>query len=132
MHVTQVTTDPETARRWFEVFEGAGLDGLIVKPADLPYEPGKRLMFKVKHARTADVVVAGFRWHKSGPVVGSLLLGLYDDAGRAAPRRGERVVHRGPPQGAARRAGARTGDAAGEHPWVRRRPRARPAHPRAG
>ena len=81
VHVTQITTDPEAARRWFEVFEGAGLDGLIVKPADLPYEPGKRLMFKVKHARTADVVVAGFRWHKSGPVVGSLLLGLYDDAG---------------------------------------------------
>ncbi len=81
VHVTQVTTDPETARRWFEVFEGAGLDGLIVKPADLPYQPGKRLMAKVKHARTADVVVAGFRWHKSGPVVGSLLLGLYDDAG---------------------------------------------------
>ncbi|GGR69004.1 ATP-dependent DNA ligase [Micromonospora fulviviridis] len=81
VHVTQVTTDPATARRWFDVFEGAGLDGLIVKPADLPYEPGKRLMFKVKHARTADAVVAGFRWHKSGPVVGSLLLGLYDDAG---------------------------------------------------
>ncbi|MBQ1015807.1 ATP-dependent DNA ligase, partial [Micromonospora sp. M51] len=78
VHVTQVTTDPDTARRWFDVFEGAGLDGLIVKPADLPYEPGKRLMFKVKHARTADAVVAGFRWHKSGPVVGSLLLGLYD------------------------------------------------------
>ncbi len=69
------------ARRWFDVFEGAGLDGLIAKPADLPYEPGKRLMSKVKHARTADAVVAGFRWHKSGPVVGSLLLGLYDDAG---------------------------------------------------
>ena len=63
------------------MFEGAGLDGLIAKPADLPYEPGKRLMSKIKHARTADVVVAGFRWHKSGPVVGSLLLGLYDDEG---------------------------------------------------
>jgi ATP-dependent DNA ligase len=81
VHVTQITTDPETAGRWFDIFEGAGLDGLIAKPADLPYQPGKRLMFKVKHARTADVVVAGFRWHKSGPVVGSLLLGLYDDAG---------------------------------------------------
>ncbi|ABP54012.1 ATP-dependent DNA ligase [Salinispora tropica] len=81
MHVTQVTTDPATARRWFDRFEGAGLDGLIAKPAELPYEPGKRLMFKVKHKRTVDVVVAGFRWHKSGPVVGSLLLGLYDDAG---------------------------------------------------
>jgi len=81
IHVTQVTSDVDTARRWFEIFEGAGLDGLIAKGADLPYAPGKRLMFKVKHTRTADVVVAGFRWHKSGPVVGSLLLGLYDDAG---------------------------------------------------
>lgn len=81
MHVTPVTTDVATARRWFEIFEGAGLDGVIAKPPDIPYAPGKRLMFKVKHARTADVVVAGFRWHKSGPVVGSLLLGLYDDAG---------------------------------------------------
>ncbi|HEX6969494.1 MAG TPA: ATP-dependent DNA ligase [Micromonosporaceae bacterium] len=81
MHLTQITTDLDTARRWFEIFEGAGLDGVIAKPANLRYAPGKRLMFKVKHARTADVVVAGFRWHKSGPVVGSLLLGLYDDAG---------------------------------------------------
>jgi ATP-dependent DNA ligase len=82
VHLTPMTTDVATARQWFEVFEGAGLDGLIAKPADLPYEPGKRLMYKVKHARTADVVVAGFRYHKSGPVVGSLLLGLYDDEGR--------------------------------------------------
>ncbi|MEV1290306.1 ATP-dependent DNA ligase [Micromonospora sp. NPDC049679] len=81
MHVTPTTTDLDTARRWFDLFEGAGLDGLIAKPADIPYAPGKRMMFKVKHARTADVVVAGFRWHKSGPVVGSLLLGLHDDAG---------------------------------------------------
>ncbi len=81
VHLTPRTTDPETARRWFEIFEGAGLDGLIAKPAEIPYDPGKRLMFKVKHARTADVVVAGFRWHKSGPVVGSLLLGLYDEGG---------------------------------------------------
>jgi ATP-dependent DNA ligase len=81
VHVTQTTTDLDTARRWFEIFEGAGLDGLIAKPPEIPYAPGKRLMFKVKHARTADAVVAGFRWHKSGPVVGSLLLGLYDDAG---------------------------------------------------
>ncbi|HEY0700916.1 MAG TPA: ATP-dependent DNA ligase, partial [Micromonospora sp.] len=67
VHVTQITTDPETARRWFATFEGAGLDGVIAKPAGIGYEPGKRSMFKVKHARTADVVVAGFRWHKSGP-----------------------------------------------------------------
>ena len=82
LHLTPVTTDPETALRWFAVFEGAGLDGLVCKPGDTRYSPGKRVMTKVKHARTADVVVAGFRWHKSGPVVGSLLLGLYDDAGR--------------------------------------------------
>jgi len=81
VHVTPVTTDPDLARRWFDVFEGAGLDGLVCKPAGQPYAPGKRLMTKVKHNRTADVVVAGFRWHTSGPVVGSLLLGLYDDAG---------------------------------------------------
>jgi ATP-dependent DNA ligase len=80
-HVTPTTTDPEVARRWFEIFEGAGLDGLIAKPADIPYEFNKRLMFKIKHERTADCVVAGFRWHKSGPVVGSLLLGLYDEHG---------------------------------------------------
>jgi ATP-dependent DNA ligase len=85
VHVTPVTTDLDTARRWFEMFEGAGLDGLVAKPAELPYAPGKRLMYKVKHARTADVVVAGFRWHKSAveseDAVGSLLLGLYDDQG---------------------------------------------------
>ena len=81
VYLTPTTTDLEAARRWFTLFEGAGLDGLVAKPADLPYAPGKRLMYKVKHARTADVVVAGFRYHKSGPVVGSLLLGLYDDGG---------------------------------------------------
>ena len=79
---TPVTTDPGTAARWFAVFEGAGLDGVVAKPRDLPYRPGKRLMFKVKHARTADVVVAGFRWHTSGPIVGSLLLGLHTPDGR--------------------------------------------------
>src|SRR5207302_5016441 len=75
------TTDPDTARRWFTDFEGAGLDGVIVKPFDLTYRQDERVMFKVKHERTADCVLAGFRWHKSGPVVGSLLLGLYDDTG---------------------------------------------------
>jgi ATP-dependent DNA ligase len=82
VHLTPTTDDPETARGWFAAFEGAGLDGVIAKPADAGYLPGKRVMFKVKHTRTADAVVAGFRWHKSGPVVGSLLLGLYDDEGR--------------------------------------------------
>ncbi len=81
VHLTPVTTDPDTGRDWFRLFEGAGLDGLICKDADLPYAPGKRLMKKVKHARTADCVVAGYRWHKSGPIVGSLLLGLYGDDG---------------------------------------------------
>jgi ATP-dependent DNA ligase len=81
VHLTPVSHDPEVGRHWFELFEGAGLDGIIAKPRDIPYEPGKRLMFKIKHSRTADAVVAGFRWHKSGPVIGSLLLGLYDDAG---------------------------------------------------
>jgi ATP-dependent DNA ligase len=81
VHVTPLTKDVGTARAWFVEFEGAGLDGLIAKPADLLYVPGKRLMRKIKHARTLDAVVAGFRWHKSGPIVGSLLLGLYDDDG---------------------------------------------------
>ncbi|MEU4212344.1 ATP-dependent DNA ligase [Streptomyces sp. NPDC026206] len=77
-----VTYDLEVARGWFGQFEGAGLDGVIAKPPGLPYLPGERAMVKVKHERTADCVVAGLRLHKSGPVVGSLLLGLYDAAGR--------------------------------------------------
>jgi ATP-dependent DNA ligase len=82
LFVTPMTTDRELALDWLTRFEGAGLDGVIAKPAGAPYQPGKRAMIKVKHARTADCVVAGFRWHKSGKdAVGSLLLGLYDDAG---------------------------------------------------
>ncbi|MEK2478318.1 MULTISPECIES: ATP-dependent DNA ligase [Streptomyces] len=81
VHLAPATTDRELAQRWFAQFEGAGLDGVIAKPPDLPYRPGERVMYKVKHARTADCVVAGYRLHKSGPVVGSLLLGLHDDAG---------------------------------------------------
>lgn len=77
VHCTPATADPATAREWFSMFEGAGLDGVVAKPLDGLYLPDKRAMFKVKHARTADCVLAGFRWHKSGPVVGSLLLGLY-------------------------------------------------------
>ena len=69
-------------QEWFRRYEGAGLDGVVAKPPDLPYRPGERLMVKIKHERTADCVLAGFRYHKSGPVVGSLLLGLYDAAGR--------------------------------------------------
>ncbi|WP_328393628.1 ATP-dependent DNA ligase [Streptomyces sp. NBC_00390] len=81
VHLAPATTDVALAQQWFEQYEGAGLDGIIAKPLDLPYRPDARLMFKVKHERTADVVVAGYRFHKSGPIVGSLLLGLYDDSG---------------------------------------------------
>ncbi|AMW14152.1 ATP-dependent DNA ligase [Streptomyces qaidamensis] len=81
VHLAPATTDIEVARRWFEEYEGAGLDGVIAKPLTVRYRPDERAMFKIKHERTADVVVAGYRLHKSGPVVGSLLLGLYDDRG---------------------------------------------------
>ena len=84
VHLTPMTRDVAVARAWLDRFEGAGLDGVMAKPAGAPYQPGKRAMVKIKHARTADCVVGGFRWHKSGPgtLVGSLLLGLYDDDGR--------------------------------------------------
>ena len=81
IHLTPATDDPDVASDWFSRFEGAGLDGVVVKAADLPYQPDKRAMVKVKHQRTADCVVAGFRTHKDGAGVGSLLLGLFDDAG---------------------------------------------------
>jgi ATP-dependent DNA ligase len=118
VHVTPVSRDATTAREWFTVLEGAGLDGLIAKPADIAYVPGKRLMYKVKHARTLDAVVAGFRWHKDGPIVGSLLLGLYDDTGRlhhigvsasfSRERRAELVGELEPYRK----------DAAKDHPWL--------------
>ncbi|MGA5562026.1 ATP-dependent DNA ligase [Streptomyces platensis] len=82
VYTAPATRDQELARSWFTQFEGAGLDGVVAKPLDLPYRPGDRAMYKIKHARTADCVVAGYRLHKSGPVVGSLLLGLHDDAGQ--------------------------------------------------
>src|SRR5690625_3765349 len=81
VHLSPVTTDPDLATDWFHRFEGAGLDGVIAKPLHDPYRPGKRVLHKVKQLRTADVVVGGFRWHKDGNGVGSLLLGLYDDTG---------------------------------------------------
>src|SRR6266540_3009474 len=82
LYLTPMTEDRRTAAKWLERFEGAGLDGVIAKPADAPYQPGKRAMIKVKHARTADCAVGGFRWHKTGTdAVGSLLLGLYDGRG---------------------------------------------------
>ena len=85
VHLTPATTDRSRAGQWFDQFEGAGLDGLIAKPLDGTYQPDKRVMFKVKHERTADCVVAGYRPHKSSPeAVGSLLLGLYTDAGDLA------------------------------------------------
>jgi ATP-dependent DNA ligase len=116
-HLTPVTTDPAVARDWFSRFEGAGLDGVIVKAADLTYRPGDRVMLKVKHERTADCVVGGFRWHKEGGVVGSLLLGLVDEhgtlhhvgvaSGFAAVRRREFVVELAPYRE----------NAAKDHPW---------------
>jgi ATP-dependent DNA ligase len=81
VHLTPATTDPATARDWFSRFEGAGLDGVVAKDVALPYLEGQRVMTKVKHERTADCAVAGFRWHKNGHKVGSLLLGLYDGEG---------------------------------------------------
>ncbi len=83
IHVTPVTRDRAVAADWFQRFEGAGLDGVIAKPLELAYLPGKRAMTKIKHQRTADCVVGGFRWYKGGKgtLVGSLLLGLYDSAG---------------------------------------------------
>jgi ATP-dependent DNA ligase len=81
VRVTPVTDDPDVAVDWFHRFEGAGFDGVMAKPSDGPYEQDKRTMLKVKHQRTADAVVAGFRWHKDGEGIGSLLLGLYDDDG---------------------------------------------------
>ncbi|WP_020417506.1 ATP-dependent DNA ligase [Amycolatopsis sp. ATCC 39116] len=82
VHLTPMTQDPDVAQDWFTRFEGAGFDGVMAKPGDLPYEQDKRVMWKVKHERTADCVVAGFRWHKDGNGIGSLLLGLYDAGGR--------------------------------------------------
>jgi ATP-dependent DNA ligase len=82
VHLTPFTRDRAVAAEWLARFEGAGLDGVVAKPEQGTYQPGRRAMIKVKHARTADCVAAGFRWHKSGPdAVGSLLLGLYDEGG---------------------------------------------------
>jgi len=82
LYLTPMTRDRTVALDWLDRFEGAGLDGVVAKQASLVYQPGKRAMIKVKHARTADCVVAGFRWHKTGnDAIGSLLLGLYDDVG---------------------------------------------------
>lgn len=85
-YLTRTTTDRDLAQQWFERFEGAGLDGIVAKPLGAPYSPNARTMLKIKHARTADVVLCGFRLHKTSteanPLLGSLLLGLYDERGR--------------------------------------------------
>ena len=119
LYLTPATRDRAVAQDWFSRFEGAGLDGVVAKRLDQTYQPDKRVMLKVKHARTADCVVAGFRWHKNGPgtLVGSLLLGLYDAAETlhhvgvtssfTAVRRAELVAELEP-----LRAGA-----AEQHPW---------------
>lgn len=85
IHLTPATADLELAQRWFVDFEGAGLDGVVAKPLEGTYQPDKRVMFKIKHERTADCVVAGYRVHKSGPdAIGSLMLGLYNESGSLA------------------------------------------------
>jgi ATP-dependent DNA ligase len=109
VRTTPITDDPANAREWFRLFEGAGLDGVIGKPADGHYQPGKRTMLKIKHSRTADCVVAGLRWHtgtEPGSAVGSLLLGLHDEHG---------VLHHVGVVGAFSAADLRTG---GDHPWL--------------
>jgi ATP-dependent DNA ligase len=85
LHLSQTTQDAGVARRWLVEFEGAGLDGVIAKPLDATYQPGKRTMLKIKHSRTADVVLHAYRVHKSGEGVGSLLVGLYDADGNLMP-----------------------------------------------
>ncbi len=117
IHLTRVTADKAEAAQWFIDFEGAGLDGLIAKPTDDPYLENKRAQLKVKHVRTADAVVAGYRWHKDGKGVGSLLLGLHDDEGElhhvgvaasfTAKRRAELVEELAP----------LTSGALDSHPW---------------
>lgn len=121
-HLSRTTTDPAEAEAWFTQFEGAGLDGVVAKPLGSAYEPNKRTMLKIKHARTADVVVAGYREHKTStpeaPLLGSLLLGLYDDAGElqhigvsasfTAARRAELIEELAP-----------LVCEIGEHPWGR-------------
>jgi ATP-dependent DNA ligase len=119
IYLTPATQDRDVAEDWFSRFEGAGLDGVVAKPVNLPYEEDRRVMIKVKHERTADFVVAGYRWHKAGEGVGSLMLGLYDADGDLrhvgvigafpAARRLELVEELAPYR-----------DGAGEnHPWAR-------------
>ena len=118
VHLTPATTDRDLAEQWFEQFEGAGLDGLIAKPLDGTYQPDKRVMFKIKHERTADCVVAGYRLHKSGPdAIGSLLLGLYTDAGDAGHRRRDRARSRWRAAGSCSPSCSRWSPTFDGHPW---------------
>ena len=116
IHLTPLTGDPAVARDWFKRFEGAGLDGVVAKPSSVRYLAGQRAMLKVKHERTGDFVVAGFRWYQANPeVVGSLMLGLYD---------GDQLQHVGVIgafPAAQRRAAGRRASALpqpGDHPWA--------------
>jgi ATP-dependent DNA ligase len=121
IHVSPATADRALAADWFQRFEGAGLDGVMAKRAEDVYQPGKRVMLKIKHQRTADCVLAGLRWHKKGhgTMVGSLLLGLYDDQDRlhhvgvaasfSAKRRHELVAELAPLRDGAEQ----------DHPWLR-------------
>jgi ATP-dependent DNA ligase len=121
LYSTPATTSPEVAMDWFRRFEGAGLDGVVAKRAADQYKEGERIMVKVKHERTADCVVGGFRWHKQDGQVGSLLLGLFDDSGRlhhvgvcsafTAARRRELTEELAPYR-------PEPGGSAGPHPWV--------------
>ena len=109
IHLTPATEDRAVAEQWFDRFEGAGLDGVVAKPVHLPYREDERVMLKVKHQRTADCVVAGFRWHKSGPVGGVVAARAVRLGRVAAPRGGGGRLLHGPAQGAGRRAGALSG-----------------------
>ena len=109
--ITPATTDPDLAREWFDRFEGAGLDGVVAKPLDGEYREGERTMAKVKHLRTADCAVAGYRVHKDGKGVGSLLLGLFDELRSAAPRRGRQQLQRRAAHSSSPTRSSRTGSA---------------------
>ena len=117
-HVTRTTEDPELGVQWLSTFEGAGLDGVIAKRLDGPYVPGKREMVKVKHARDADCVAIGYRIHKSGEGVGSILLGLYRDDGELQMIGGAASFT---VKAAHRTAGRTRAAAQGRRPGVRRR-----------